>query len=297
MAALPCPYPVSLKNSDWQKKKGLKNKGTKSGVGATLTALEKAFAASPFGKFDPQQLAGETLDPVVMDQKRDALKQSLAGAARKLAKLIDDVDKKINTALPVFAANKSQDVRKHLQSMQGELKTFEATLTTGYPDALDHAIYVAYKTLLHQSPAYMQITDGARNANAAMKALLAKVKTITPDTTIDEIHDMFDPDGPHRLLTTQCKMWDRYVVTQMPQLGKKAGFAGKAMETVFTTRWLEDVANEMNYDATKKIKAMAKKTSESDAVVKFAKEYSRSVIDSNKFIQVVVKVGTALEHY
>jgi hypothetical protein len=296
MAALPFPYPVTLKNSDWQKKKGLKNKGTKSGVGATLTALEKAFATSSFGKFDPDQLAAETLDPVVLAKKREALKQSLAGEARKLAKLISTADDKINAAIPVFAANSSQDVRKHLQAMKGTLATFETALTTGYPDALDHAVHVAYRAKLQQSSAYMAITGGARNATAQQKQLLAMIKRITPDSTISEIHDLFKNDGPHRVLTTQCKMWDRFVVTQMPQLGKKAGFAGKAMETVFTTPWLEDVANEVNKDATKKLKAMAAKTSESDAVTKFVQEYSRSVINANKFIQVLVKTGTALEN-
>jgi hypothetical protein len=37
------PFPVRLTNTHWQKKKGLQAKNTKTGVGETLVALQKAL--------------------------------------------------------------------------------------------------------------------------------------------------------------------------------------------------------------------------------------------------------------
>src|SRR5690242_10169171 len=122
MAVVAFPYPVTLTNKDWQKKKGLLNRSTKTGIGENLTALEKAFASTPYGKLDPDQLVSETLDPVLFGKKLDAMTRSFAGVEAKLRPMVAAVDQRINQALPTFTGPTAADARKHLELMKRELQ-------------------------------------------------------------------------------------------------------------------------------------------------------------------------------
>lgn len=130
MSAMPFPYPVALTNANWQKRKGLLAKGTKTGVGEALTALEKAFAKSPFGKLDPDKMGTETVDKVVFDKKVESLKKSLAGAHRDLSKFITAADKIVGKAVVEFAKQNKQDVRKQLEQINAQLKQFDKDIDT-----------------------------------------------------------------------------------------------------------------------------------------------------------------------
>lgn len=130
MAVMPFPYPVVLTNSNWQKRKGLKAKTTKTGVGEALTALEKAFAKSPFGKLDPDQMGTETPDKAVFEKKVESLRQSLAGAHRNVAKYIAAADKVVGKAVTEFAKQNNQDVRVKLEHISTQLKQFDKDIDT-----------------------------------------------------------------------------------------------------------------------------------------------------------------------
>lgn len=129
MAVTPLPYPSLLTNAAWQKRKGLRAKGTKTGVGEALTAVEKAFAKSPFGKLDPDKMGTETADKAVFDKKVNALKQSLAGAHRTVATSIAAADKVVGRATVEFAKQNNQDVRKQLEFISAGLKQFDKDIS------------------------------------------------------------------------------------------------------------------------------------------------------------------------
>jgi hypothetical protein len=200
---LPFPFPVRLTNTHWQKKKGLQAKNTKTGVGETLVALQKAFTQSPFGKFDPDVLAAETLDPVAFMRKAKALQQSFAGAARGLKPQLDASDLAINKAIPVFAKGSNQDLRKHLEQMRQDLKQFRADLDAYANNVLAPAV-TAFRVRLHKSSYYVALTNAAKTGDANIKALLSMIQKVATAGTIESIDDIFG-DDPHRILSTTCQ--------------------------------------------------------------------------------------------
>jgi hypothetical protein len=290
------PYPVRLTNAHWQKKKSLPAKNTKTGVGETLVALQKAFNQAPFGKFDPNVLAAETLDPVAFDRKTQGLKQSFAGAARALKPQIAASDLAINKAIPVFAKGSNQDLRKHLEQMRQDLKQFGTDLD-GYGDTLVAQAGAAYRVRLHSSSYYVALTNAAKTGDANIKALLSMIKKVQAAGTIASINDVFGDDGPHRILTTTCQMWDQLVVRDAPAFVKAVKGPTSAMTTVAGMDWLMDVANEMNSDATKRVQLLANQSSEEDAVQQFAQEYTTNVNKARPFVNIVIKAGTALSQF
>lgn len=291
MTVLAFPFPVSLTKTDWHKR----NKtGTKTGVGDTLLALQNAFAKAPFGKVDPDALGAETVDPVAFREKATAVHQAIAGAAQKLNPLIAASDQAMSKAIPLVAKGSNQDVRKHLEQMRKQLTQFTSDLDDYADEVVDKA-RAAYRASLHKTAFYASLSDVRKTAPAEMSSLLLMIKKVGAAKTIDSIHATFGGDGPHRGLTTNCKVWDQLVVPRAPALVKAVGGPTNAMSTVAKMEWLMEVANEEAFDATRRVKAVATKLPDREAVQQFVLDYTQNVIKARDFIKIMIEAAKMVD--
>ncbi len=208
-------------------------------------------------------------------RKANALQQSFAGAARALKPQLDASDQAINKAIPVFAKGSNQDLRKHLEQMRQDLKQSRADLDAYANKVLAPAV-TAFRVRLHKSSYYIALTNAGKTGDANIKALLSMIQKVATAGTIESINDIFGDDGPHRILTTSCQMWDQLVVRDAPAFVKTVKGPTNAMATVAGMDWLMDVANETNSDATKRVQLLANRSGEDDAVEQFAQDSAQA---------------------
>lgn len=289
-------YPATLTNKDWQKKKGLAAKSKKTGIGDTLDALEKALRNSAFAAADPVQLVAKTTDPLAFRTKSAAVTKTLGAASKTVAPKLTAVDQAINKALPVFASGSSQSVRKHLESMRADVKSLNNDLTVALPKRVENAMRDEYRKAMRQTRGYIALKDAAPGAPDVVKALIAQIKQVQQTPDIATVKQLWKNDGPHRKLTTWCKLWDQLVLKDFPEFAKTC-YPGKAMTDIFTLPWLEDVANEMNGDASDKLVQRMHDSNEQDAVQAFCHEYSQSVIKARPLVLGMSKAWTVLSQF
>jgi hypothetical protein len=296
MATIELPYPKVLTNSDWQDKKGAANRGKRTGIDEGLAALEKAFAASPYGKLDPDALAAETLDPVLFNKKFEAMKKSLVLARRKLVFLATETEKRIVRSLPLFAESSNEDVRKHLGDMRQALKKLQTDIAE-YQTALETATRFAYKERLHSSKLWQLYVMGAPATHANANKMVNVIKQLEADPKIANIHKLFGAgaNAPGQALATSFKHWDQLVRDEVPELAKQL-YPASATDTVGKLPWLTEVGNEASSQATNAVKKLAQGSSEARAVQKFALELSRSFLEARtKFLAAYLKAAKTLQ--
>ncbi len=131
-------YPKTLTNKDWQKKKGLVGKATKTGLGSELDSLEKAF-----GKLDQAKLTAggygklhddAEVDAALADAKKYYAKtvppiQDQARKVRDLAQTLEKDFKKSRT-IPKSATKAVGEIAAAADHLALGLKSFDAEFAT-----------------------------------------------------------------------------------------------------------------------------------------------------------------------
>ena len=265
-------YPTILTNKDWQKKKGLIGKATKTGVGEALDALQKVYLQSGFAKHDPQVLGASTLDPVAINQGLTAFRSTASKSVAQIKQCAATADSKINKAIVAFASGSSQNVRKHLQQMQKDLKQFVAD-AQAYPAAFEAATTHAFKQKIQASSLWIAFVQAGPNT---LRNIQSYGHDLQDCDSPADVHDKFkDGSSPGRCLTTACKTWDQLVITGAPSIAKKY-YPKKAMESIFKLPWIQDLGNENMSTASGKITQLALRSNQAAAMKKFKFEATKS---------------------
>jgi hypothetical protein len=126
---------------------------------------------------------------------------------------------------------------------------------------------------------------------------MAMIKKVEANPTIVNLHNTFASDGPHRKMTTYCKLWDQLVLRDFPKLGASV-YSGKAMAEFFNLPGMADVANETAGSATKKLTALvATGKDERKVVTAFLLQYSSSAIKSKAIVNHMKSAWAVLKQF
>lgn len=294
---MPMTYPDVLTNAAWQKKKGLFARATKeTGIGASLTALEKAFRASTFAKVNPQVLAAEMTDPLLYTRRRANLGNALKKDASTLKTKIKDSQNLVAAASATFA--KDSDILRYLSTLIQNLVALDNKLAPhAYVAGVITDLDREFKTNFAKTKtAVMLQTPVAADTEKARRDALAMIKQVEQEKTIASIHDTFGGNGPHRVVSTTPKLWDQVFRADCPQL-TGALLPGLAMNTFFTLPWVSDVGDEAGNKASDRVANDAKKSNEARAVTTMALQYSRSLVEYKKFTDALAKFTAAVKPY
>jgi hypothetical protein len=276
-------YPEILTDKAWQKAKGVVAKTKSTGVGKTLIALQKAYQATEFAKMGPIDLAKETTDPMSYAKRRTSFEAAVGSETKKLAPLIAQSAAAVKSAKATFA--KERKLLAYLTEMEAALAQFKTDFAPGGRQTAQflQSADREFKYLFGKTRTGTFLGAGAyARTEKARQQLLKTIKDVEKSAKISAIHDAWGSDGPHRVLTTGCELWDNFFAKDAPQLAKSI-YAGKAKQEYGHLPWVWEVANEMNSDATNAVTALATRSSEDRAVATMTLQYSRSIIEFKKF--------------
>lgn len=293
-------YPVILTNKDWQKNKGLFAKGKKTGVGAALDTLQKAYLASPYMKASAtsvmKEITAGSLDPQAFKKNLGTGVTKVFGNARKQIKTpADALEHRIAAAITMLGAGSAGG--KHLAKMKVELDKFVDKTLPGYEHAFGLEVIEEYKARVQKTNTYVGFMH---DKGAVTKKNVSSFGTALAGVTkIDDIGKAFgdtaNANPPSRALTTACQNWDTVFAAEFPQFAARY-FPAKAMTTVKSLPWISELGNEKGGgDATKKVEAMAARTSEDAAVAAFKRQAGASWRQAQKFLVQYFKFLVALD--
>lgn len=293
---MPATYPAELTNATWQKNKGTLGRATtETGIGASLTALEKAFKSSSFVTADPKALAAETTDPMVYLRLRERLRKTLENEAKNLTAKIQACEQRASAATTTFADNSK--VLGHLSQLIKDLEAFDNDLPKAYAAQVIGDVDRQFKANFGKTKtAAVLKSPVAADTEKARKAAMAMIKKVETAKTLKSIHATFGSNGPHRVVSTTPKLWDQIFSADCPQLTTYL-LPGQAMTVYFGLPWVSDVGDEAGNKASDKVAANAKKSNEARAVETMALQYSRSLVEYKKFTDALAKFTTAVRPY
>jgi hypothetical protein len=294
---MPMAYPDVLTNAAWQKKKGLFARATKeTGIGASLTALEKAFRASTFAKVDPQVLAAEMTDPLLYMRCRANLGNALKKDATVLRAKVKDSQNFAAAASATFA--KDSDILLYLSQLIQNLVALDNKLAPqAYIARVITDLDREFKAGFSKTRTAVALQRSvAADTEKARRDALAMIKQVEKEQTVASIHDTFGGDGPHRVVSTTPKLWDQVFRRECPLLAG-ALLPGLAMNTYFTLPWISDIGDEAGNKASDRVANDAKKSTEARAVTTMTLQYGRSLVEYKKFTDALAKFTTAVKPY
>jgi hypothetical protein len=284
-------YPVILTNKDWQKKKGVTNKGKKTGVGESLDALQKAFAISAHAKISPDDLVKETSDIEIFKKKAPSVRLMFQQSRKKLRPLFDAADKKIAAAITTFGATSSAG--KHLTAMKAALKKFETNEMGVFEQQFETEVIDKFKAKVQKTNtwAVVQTFDVTRRNASTFQKCLDDVRSISDVT--DKFGTLINANPPGRAVTTACKNWDQLIRAEFPEFSKKY-FKYPAMDTIAKLPWIKQLGDEAGGTASKALKAQLSGGSEAQVIQKFKADAGRSWKQVEKFLDAYFKFGADL---
>ncbi len=283
MADLAFPYPVILTKAAWDKNKGLMAKLAvgKTDVGAALAAIEGEVKKSFLSvKVFP---GTDVIDFLAYE---DNLTKELAQGAKTIQGKVGNAGIVLKAAHVDFEKSKTipKSATAYVKKIMDALKPFLSTVTS-FPAKAVSEVHADYKQRVGALSAYAALKDAAGSLDSTYAKLMGMIKKIESAPSIANFQAQFKGDGPHRQMTTVCKLWDQMVPKNFPKLAAKI-YAGKAMTDFAALPCMMDVANETNEVATKKIrKAIEGGQPEARAVTTYLLQYSSSVIGSAPIIK------------
>jgi hypothetical protein len=283
MADIKLDYPAVLTRREWDRNKGVIAKLVvgKTDVGAGLRGVEEEYNKTGFSgvKMFP---GDDPLDYLEYEKK----------TVEGLQKSEPVLKAKIDTAMGW--ANATQDEFRRSKPVPKSSADYVKRITDGlaeffkqigrFPAKAKDELRKEYKDRLHKSMAYLGLTDAAQKADATFSKLQGLIKQVEGNPTLNTLHATFMNDGPHRQLTTVCKLWDQLVAGKFPKLAAKV-YPGKAMTDYFTLPGLADIANETANAASKKLQTLIQGGQPENRVVQtYMLRYSSSVIKAHEIL-------------
>jgi|GEM_PF-6654630 len=282
MADLSFPYPDILSKTAWDKNKGIVVKlSTKTDVGPMLAAIEAEVKKS----FQSVKGFAGT-DVVDFLSYKENLAKELAQAAKTISGKAANANVVLKAAHADFQQSKTipKSSTAYVKKIMDAIKPFQSAVAEFPAKALTE-IHNDYKKRVSALSAYAALKDAAGSLDGTYAKLMGMIKKVESAPTIENFQSLFKGDGPHRQMTTVCKLWDQMVPKNFPKLVAKI-YAGKAMADFAGLPCMMDAANETNEVATKKIrKAIEGGQPEARAVTTYLLQYSSSVIGSAPIIK------------
>jgi hypothetical protein len=283
-ANLAFPYPPLLSKTAWDKNKGVMAKLAvgKTDVGAQLAGIEAEFkklvaAAVVF--------PGGT-DPIEYLAHEENVLKSVTAAAKTVRGKCVNAGVVLKQAYSDFS--KSAVIPKsstaYIKKIQDAIKPFESDLAA-YPERVRTELRNDFKPRMFKTSAYAALKDVSTSFATTYSKVLGMIKSLDGDPTIAAFQAQFKGDGPHRQMTTVCKLWDQLVCKAFPTVAATV-YGGKAMSDFAGQPCMMEVANETNEVATKVIRAaMEKGQDEARAVKTYCLKYSSSIIGCQPLVK------------
>ncbi len=296
MTILKVDYPAVLTLAGWDKNKGVGAKLSvgKTDVGANLTLVAQAFKTGGFA--DVKEFGG--LDPIEYAAWEAGLVAGLRKGAVAVGHALDNLNVAATAAHTAFVNSKltTKASVAYVKSILDQITPFK-NLVTQYPDAVGQSILKAYRTKLRDpsNTSYLLTTKSGNSCGTVSAKIVLMIKEVEASPTVAKLHAVFGDDGPHRMLTTAFKAWDQLAKGKYPKLAAKH-YGGTAMTEFFTLRHLEDMGNENQGDASKKLALLVTAgQNERQVVNKFCLEYSMSVLKCATFLKAFKAFASELE--
>lgn len=276
MAVQQMTYPDSLTKKSWDKNKGVFAKMAvgKTDVGKAFSELEDAFDKAGFASV--KEYSGT--DPIAFRAYADGLVKGIASGFGTITAKVKAATTAVSAAADEFEKSKTvpKSTVAYAKGLKVELEKFAKDITK-YHSSLEDELTTAYRDKLKKSRGYIALQSASSSADKTVNGIFAKIKKVLVAQTTAALHDEFSSDGPHRMLTTNFKLWDQLVRHDFPELCKQV-YNGQAMSDFFDLPGLSAVANETNGEASKPILDEIKKgKAEDKLVINFMQSYYQSV--------------------